>query len=141
MTTDKQAVVGWKYIKNNVDVSNIKNFEKLTSYILDEKLIPFILSHNNGRPIKNELMEEKSGKEFIFDKLLSFNEDDVENVFTTYKSLQGSIDENLIPLAIDPSGNYFCLARNSKNVIFYWHETGLEYDLNLPLLSLIDKLV
>lgn len=115
----------WRYIKHNISQADIDIFEKLAGIQLSADVCTFILTHNNGRPRPNQFdTNETQGR--LFDKLLSFNRNDAENVFITYELLSDQLPSQLVALAMDPFGNYICLNRQSLKVVFWLHETGAQ---------------
>ena len=75
---------------------------------------------NNGRPSAC-LFDSPKAKEHVMKKLLSFNKEDVENIYKA-KSVLDNEDMSLFPLANDPSGNLICLRDNK--IVYWHHETG-----------------
>ena len=97
----------------------IKSAEKSFGIQLPEDLKEIIKSNNNARPSLRYFDSSKS-KEHEFKKLLSFKEEDKENIYKAKKVLS-SVDSTLFPIANDPAGNYICLQGGK---IAYWlHET------------------
>ena len=130
----------WKYVKANIDAKNIRQFEEVIGFSLPLPVAEFILAHNNGRPRLNAV-DMPSGEERIFEKLLSFNEDDVENVFSTYENLRADLKPELIAIALDPFGNYFCIdTKNDCQVEFWMQESGAVEHTGKKLLALMDAL-
>lgn len=130
----------WKYIKLNIDTDDIRNFEKMTGVSLPQPVADFIVKNNNGRPHFNGV-DMPSGDGHIFEKLLSFNQGDVENVFSTYENIKDDLKSGLIPVALDPFGNYFCLnSRNDFQVEFWKHESKSTENTGKDLLALIKAL-
>lgn len=130
----------WKYIKSNVDARDICAFEALAGMAFPRPVAEFLIAHNNGRPRPNGV-QMPSGEEHVFEKLLSFSQGDVENVFSTFGNLQGELAPGLLPIALDPFGNYFCLdAKHGFQVVFWQHETRSAEQTGKDLFSLIDAL-
>lgn len=117
----------WKYVKNNISRDDLVRFEKSSGIHFDEKLCDFILRHNNGRPEKNCFDTDRS-KERVFSKLLSFNSQDKENVFSVFES--GLIEnEDLVAIASDPFGNFICLDKNDDSIVVFWNHDDLSTEL------------
>jgi hypothetical protein len=131
----------WKYIKRNVTHDDIGRLEEIARVKIPQLVAEFIVEHNNGRPIKNTLLMP-SGDERIFEKLLSFNQQDIENVFSTLNNHRDDFpDAGLVPVAMDPFGNYFCLnAINNFRVDFWLHESGATEVAANDFLTLINNL-
>jgi hypothetical protein len=130
----------WKYVKSNIDAMDIFHLEQLTGTSLPQTISKFIINHNNGRPYLNNV-KMPSGEEHIFEKLLSFNKNDVENFFSTYENIKSDLNPELIPIALDPFGNYFCLnVKNNFHVEFWRHESRSTESTGKDLLTLIEGL-
>lgn len=109
--------ITWKYIKPLVDAETIAEYESLTGTSLPEDIKNTVQSNNGGRPsLKYYDLPTEKDKEFK--ALLSFNRNDVENVFAFYPL--DSANRKLVPFAIDPAGNFF-VVKNGR--IHLWlHE-------------------
>lgn len=112
-------MTNWKYIKQNVSMENICEFEALVGAKLPESTAQFLIQYNNGRPVK-KCVNTREGVARVFDKILSFNKNDIENAFITYENFRDEIPSNLLPIAMDPFGNYFCLDKNNEFHIVFW---------------------
>lgn len=131
-------MTGWKYIKKNISRENISDFERKSAFKFTDEVVDFIIDFNNGRPIKNQFNTLVS-KGYVFEKLLSFNENDKENIFKTYDSLVNQIPKNMVALALDPFGNYICL--DEKQNVFLWlHERKLVENTGKFLIEFIESL-
>lgn len=128
----------WKYAKNNVTEVEIKEFESLAGFLLSDNLKKTLLEFNNGRPTNN-LFDTKKTKGRIFEKLLSANKEDCENLFKANETLSDQLPENMVALAADPFGNYICI--NKEEQVFLWlHETSELEATGKKMAELIDGL-
>lgn len=128
----------WKYAKNNVTEVEIKEVESLSGFLLSDELKKVLIELNNGRP-KNNLFDTKKAKGRVFEKLLSINKEDSENIFKTNESLSNQLPENMLALAADPFGNYICI--NKDQQAFLWlHETSELEATGKTMTGLIDSL-
>lgn len=127
----------WKYVKKIMNPDSIQKYGELYSFRFDNDTETFLLTHNNGRPSLNEVQNHD---ELVFDKLLSFNKDDIENVFKTRESLRGLLRPTLMPIGADPFGNYFCIDQDSGAIVFWEHESTNETKIAESLLQLMDLL-
>lgn len=107
--------INWKYVKPLNDQNAIDTFETKYNIKFPEDL-KYVLKHNNGGRPSSKFFDIGTETEHEFKTLLSFNYEDVENI---YDYLFPNNNE-LVPFATDPSGNLFCCY---KNAIYYWrHE-------------------
>ncbi|MBJ8056120.1 SMI1/KNR4 family protein [Bacillus cereus] len=84
---------------------------------------------NNGASVEPEAFDVK-GIERVFGSLLSYDENRIENILKVYENYKGTIPSNVIPFAIDPSGNLICFdyKNHEENpiVVFWEHEDAWE---------------
>lgn len=109
--------ITWKYVKPLDSLESITEYEALTRSQLPDDIKEVIRLHNGGRPsLKYYDLPEEKDKEFK--TLLSFNRNDIENVFAVYPL--DSADGALVPFASDSAGNFFVI-RDGK--VYLWqHE-------------------
>lgn len=108
----------WKFIKNLKDEKTIKEFESIINKKLPQDYISFIKLFNGGRPSK-KVFKTTSGKEHMLKSFLSFNHEDVENIFSVNKWLSKDLKNNYFAIASDPAGNY--IVYNSKFELYFWN--------------------
>ncbi|MGG7202276.1 SMI1/KNR4 family protein [Clostridium butyricum] len=113
--------INWKYIKELIDIDSIKKFEEENKIELPESLKEIVVKFNGARPRPNTFDSEYC-KECVFKSLLSFNTTDKENIFEINKWIKER-ENNIIPFASDPAGNYVCLNKNYQ-VVLWKHETN-----------------
>ncbi len=107
----------WKYIKPLKEEGVIEKFETLHNIKLPDDLKDVIKKYNGGRP-EWKLYDTEKENDKVFKTLLSFNREDIENIYT-YCDIDTTI-KGMIPFASDPAGNLFVL-KDGK--IFLWdHE-------------------
>ena len=77
--------------------------------------------------------------EKVFGSVLSFNcnERDTDSVFIALSVIK---DTNLIPIGIDPFGNYICYSLKDNTVVFWNHEDGNITSTGLSLDNFINSL-
>ena len=105
--------------------------------IFPEELKKFIIDNNAASPAKDCI--ELNGIERVYAETLSFNEEEKysTNFFSVAKTLD---DNNVIPFASDPFGNYFCYLLNSGTVSFYNHEEDKYEKSQMKFKDFIDAL-
>ncbi|HPS80001.1 MAG TPA: SMI1/KNR4 family protein [Thermoanaerobaculaceae bacterium] len=81
---------------------------------------------HGGQPTENAFAfddPEIGRMESCLGVLLSFSQDDPENIFEAYESLRASLPGGAIPIADDGGGDFVCLdyGHGSPPSIGYWH--------------------
>lgn len=113
----KGVFMNWKYVKPT-SFENVKEIEKLYGIELTDSLKALIFEANNGRP-ELDTFDTVSGKGKQFKKILSYNKDDTENMYSCIDLFK---DTKLFPFGDDPAGNYICM--DGDKVVFFNHESG-----------------
>lgn len=107
----------WKYVKKLNNEKNIEEFEKLVKIKLPEDYKSFIKKYNGGRPSK-KAFKTISGTEHLVKTFLSYNKEDLENIFKTYEYGYDFFDEAYFAIGNDPFGNY--ILSDKKGRIYYF---------------------
>lgn len=113
------------YIKSLEDVSFIRAYEKKVGIAFSKEFIEFFEKYNGGRPTPNTITI-KNGEEKLINTFLSFNDNDKENVYKAKKRVSED-NSRVIPFAMDPSGDYFCLL--GEQVVYFSHEDAEVYEV------------
>jgi hypothetical protein len=116
----------WKAVQRLKDKSAVDKLEREYHFALPESLRACILKYNGGICKPNKI-DAPSGNVYLFGGLLSFNENDADNVYTAIQSILDVSGSrlNYFPFGLDPFGNFFCI--QDDGVIFFDHETnGIE---------------
>ncbi|MEG2428775.1 MAG: SMI1/KNR4 family protein, partial [Oscillospiraceae bacterium] len=125
MKTDKEIKlmndIEWKYVKPLVDPSTVKSFLEHNQVSLPAELVECIEKNNGGRP-SIKLFNTDLGKEYVFKSLLSYNEADVENIYTIYPALFKNT--KLFPIGTDSAGNFICYDTADNSYYLWKHETN-----------------
>lgn len=111
----------WKYVKATTS-EKIEAVKKKYDVQLPEDLEKLILKSNNGRPVKATFDSERT-RGLEFKKLLSYNTEDMENIYTFIDVVQTE-NRNLFPIASEPSGDFICLDLSKNAVVHLNHETA-----------------
>lgn len=112
----------WKRVKPLKD--RIEDLEKDYSVMVPSELKEFILLHNGGRP-SLDIIKTESGKEVEVKSLLSFNREDPETIYNVIGYFIEQYKGTLLPIASEPSGDYFCLDLNDFKIIYWEHEKNV----------------
>lgn len=126
----------WKYYEEIKDVEVFKELEKKYGVVIPDNLKEFINEHNAATPSKSTI-KNSNGNERVFGAILSFNESDADNVFVALEVIK---DKELIPIGIDPFGNYFCLSLVDESIKFIDHETSEKEDIANNIEEMVSKL-
>lgn len=110
----------WKYVKPLKDPDTVHKFLAKHHIQLPGNLITCIIDNNGGRPSDNFLCTEQ-GTETAFKSLLSYNESDLETIYSFYPSQ--FTNNALYPLGTDVCGNFICYDTQTGSYILWNHET------------------
>lgn len=109
----------YKYEKELADPEVIAAFEAKYNVKLPDDLKLIVKKHNSGRPTAS-LFDVDAEKDKVFKKLLSFNKEDAENVYTMMNA-DSKVLKGAIPFGSDPAGNAI-MSKDGK--VYLWdHET------------------
>lgn len=120
----------WKYkVELNTEDAFLK-VEKKLSISIPEELKVLILEANGASPEQKKI--KVNGIERVFGSVLSFNENEQEadDIYTALLSIP---NKKIIPFAIDPFGNYFCISGDTHTVVFWSHEDNKVVDTGKKL--------
>lgn len=97
----------------------IEKVEAKYNIILPTEYRNTVRMHNYAYPVPN-IFDSEVSKEHVFNRLLSFDENDVENIFVFIPFL-GESNGSLFPFGFDPFGNILCLEK--EKVVLWMHDT------------------
>jgi hypothetical protein len=112
----------WKYVKPLKNPEAVQHFELKNAIRIPDSLKKFILEFNGGRPSLSSF-DTDINKERVFKTLLSYNEDDIENIYKVIDMFKIGNVLKLLPFASDPFGNYICIDFHQNSIVFWNHET------------------
>jgi cell wall assembly regulator SMI1 len=113
--------ISWKRVKPLQN--SIEEFEKEQGLTIPNMLKELIQLHNGGRPNPN-IFSTQSGKEVEMKALLSYNKQDIENIYKVINYFKEQYNGKLLPFATEPSGDYFCLNLDTHSIVYWEHETN-----------------
>lgn len=113
--------ITWKYVKPLKDEMAVKNFLKKYNVTLPALLIECLENNNGGRPL-TKLFDTDASKECVFKSLLSYNQNDIENIYIIYPYLFKN--NTLFPIATDAAGNFICYDTYNGIYVLFKHETN-----------------
>lgn len=111
----------WKYVKPLKKEDEVLRFLQKYNIVLPQKLIKCIEEYNGGRP-SIKLFDTDKAKEYVFKALLSYNEEDTENIYKIYPG--EFADTMLYPIGTDASGNFVCFDRKNEKYVLWKHESN-----------------
>ena len=127
-------MITWKYVKRLDNTELIDSFLEKHHVQLPDVLTSLIKENNGGRPSDKTIITD-SNREHVFKSLLSYNEHDLETVYSVYPDL--FIDTQLFPVGSDAAGNFICYNRENGKICLYNHETDTVEDIiKIPCLLL-----
>lgn len=113
----------WKRVKSLSRFNSLDNFEQEYDITLPDNLKEFIITNNGGRP-NLDIIKTADGKEVEIKALLSFNKEDPENIYKVIDYFKKQFNGNIVPIATEPSGNYFCIDLTNNSIVYWEHETN-----------------
>ncbi|WP_288222362.1 SMI1/KNR4 family protein [uncultured Clostridium sp.] len=114
----------WKRVKPLSQSNSLKNFEEDYGIIIPDVLKELIITNNGGRP-SLDIIKAADGKEVEVKALLSFNKEDKENIYNVIEYFKKEFDGKILPVATEPSGDYFCIDLTSNSIVYWEHETNV----------------
>ncbi|MBF0780467.1 MULTISPECIES: SMI1/KNR4 family protein [unclassified Granulicatella] len=108
-----------EYTSINYDI--LKRAERILDIIFPEDFKNVVLQYNGGYPVPNKFC--LLGNDEVFNNLISFNENEYDNVYEILEDLEGRLRRGIIPFGEDPFGNLLCFDfLNNKSIVFWNHE-------------------
>lgn len=111
------AIQKWNKSKPLKDEKSVNKLQQQYHFSLSTELEDCIFKNNGARPKPNTI-KLKTGKENDIKILLSYNQDDVENIYAIIDFFMKKYEGRIIPFASDSSGNYYC-EQNKKEIILW----------------------
>lgn len=113
----------WKRVKPLIQSNSLNKFEQDYRITLPDTLKELIITNNGGRP-SLDIIKMADGKEVEIKALLSFNKEDTENIYNVIEYFKKQFNGNILPIATEPSGDYFCIDLTSNSIVYWEHETN-----------------
>ncbi len=111
--------ITWRRIKKLNTPDAISAFEKKYGFSVPTDLKDCILAYNGGRPTP-KVFSTDSGVEYEVKSLLSYNEEDVENIYKVIDFFLKEYCTSVLPFAKDSGGNYYCV--KDGKIVFWTQE-------------------
>lgn len=110
----------WKYVKALKDDNSIVQFERKYGIQLPEDIVECFKENNGGRP-NRKVFDTELTKGRTIKCILSFNMDDLETIYSPMVIINAE-NPRLVPIAVDPGGNYICYNIAKNNIVLWLHE-------------------
>ncbi|MBR6776695.1 MAG: SMI1/KNR4 family protein [Clostridia bacterium] len=111
------AIERWARVKALKNTEAIVEAEKKYGVTLSAALKNCIVENNGGRPVPNAI-KLANGEENDVKILLSYNAEDIENIYKVISYFVNEYKGSVVPFASDSEGNYYC-EMNGKVVLWY----------------------
>ena len=118
-----QSDTVWKFAKEPVSEESLHRAEMALGVILPQAVKEVYLHVNGGGPRPNRF-ETTQGREVRLRYMLPVGEDYPDNFVATNKRMRQAIpDPNLVLIANDDFGNFFCVDTKmaGRLRLFFWH--------------------
>lgn len=112
----------WKRVKKLSDINSLNKFEQDYGISLPDSLKEFIVINNGGRP-SLDITKTEAGKEVEIKALLSFNQEDTENIYKVIEYFKKEFNGTIVPIATESSGDYFCIDITTGSIVYWDQET------------------
>lgn len=113
----------WKRVKPLIQSNSLNKLEQDYGIELSNNLKEFIIANNGGRP-SLDIIKTEDGREVEIKALLSFNKEDVENIYRVIDYFKEQFSSKILPIATEPSGDYFCVDITDDSIVYWEHETN-----------------
>lgn len=111
--------IKWDFVLELEDESSIDKIKKQFKIDLPEELIKLIKNYNGAYPNKSNCDISGFGTT-DFKCLLSYNENDDENIYDVIEYFTNKYNGEIIPFASDSGSGYYCIS--DKGVIYIYDE-------------------
>ena len=130
-------VLYWKNVKAFYNDRIFTDIETIRNIHVPGILRDFIRESNNAEP---SLKRYKIGlSEKVFNSVLPFN-DNIDGKSPLSNALNDVTENNLIPFATDPSGNYFCYDVITHKIVFWDNSTSTSISTGVDILLFMSSL-
>lgn len=133
----------WLFVKELSNIDNLTKFELKYKLNFPISFKEKVMEYNGGRPRPNTF-DTIETKERVVKGLLSFNEEDRDNIWSTYENIKDRLPDQLVPILSDPFGNYICFdfdpLLKEPRIIFWDHETSEIEKITKSFPEFIDSL-
>jgi len=128
----------WICENDDVETITISKVEAIFGVKFPTDYIDIVMKNDGGYPMPDRF--NLNDNEEVFNNLLSFDEEDSNNILDTYYDVKDRLFEEIIPFAEDPFGNLICFdyrQSSQPTVVFWEHETASK-DKNAAIKKISD---
>lgn len=120
----------WILTKTKIDEQEFTNIEKELKVQFPTDFKDIVLKYNGASP-KYIAYDTENTKGRVAEYLLSFTNNDQDNIIDTYNAIKDRLEEGLVPVMKDPFGNFICFnfsKKDSCELVFWNHDNNnIEY--------------
>jgi len=118
--------IAWEDCRGELGDADVRNVEQALGVTFPEDYRACVKKCHGGRPRNNDFsfLDPTIGRmESSLAVLLSFSDDDVENIVETHRRLLPFLPQRVIPIADDAGGDFVCFqdAGQAQRSVVYWH--------------------
>ncbi|WP_273525224.1 SMI1/KNR4 family protein [Mailhella massiliensis] len=130
------ALQKWILGKALSDPAILDRFESKYGIPIPSDLKACILSNNGAYPVPAEI-KLTSGFKNNVKALLSYEQDDPENIYEVMPFFKKEYGKKLLPFATNESSDYYCI---QKGKVVLWTQSGDIFDVSNDFTSFINAL-
>lgn len=120
-------MVKWHGERGNFNIKTLRQFESENKVRFPDEYIQLVSEHNGAKPRPN-CFDINGKRGLVFARLLNWDSKRENDIVSVHSWFLHEVERNdIVPVAIDPFGNYICLSfakRGSPIVVVWFHETG-----------------
>jgi hypothetical protein len=130
--------IAWSRARLPIGENDVVNIQNSINFIFPDDFKEIISLNNSATPDKRGIDTlETKGREFL--RFLSVRPEDPTYIPEIMKNVE-FLQEELIPIAMDSGGDFFCYDRSSKDIVFWDHETSKTEFVAKSITELLEKL-
>lgn len=122
--------ISFEYTYQNLEIDDIKRFEKNFNILLPDEYKSFLLKNNGGKPSKRRFRTSDgtiTSSIMLFLPISEEIESNLNNFFTKY-NLGKIVPTNFLPIGIDPADSLICLEMGGKEKVYFCDMDYFEED-------------
>lgn len=137
--TGGSSYIKWDFVEELQDERSISEIEKMVGIKFPQDFVDCVKKYNAANPEPNSF-DTDIEEGHVFDALLSFNNEDLDNIYSSIDGIEFFPYDTLAPIALDPFGNFICYDKRTLQLKFWNHETGETEFIANTFTEFLDKL-